>query len=72
MAVTTVQLVERISCDNPDCVAYVDELVRIDGESETLDLDALGAARVLATAEGWSSAGGLDLCPEHAALRHRA
>ncbi|MFZ0249696.1 MAG: hypothetical protein WAL61_07105 [Acidimicrobiales bacterium] len=51
--------VQRILCDNPDCVVYVDELVREEpGEFELVE-------HVVQL--GWTRVGDSDFCPEHAA-----
>jgi hypothetical protein len=54
--------VHRIVCDNPDCVVYVDELVReAPGEFELVE-----HVRTVATVEvGWTRSGDSDFCPDH-------
>jgi hypothetical protein len=52
--------VERILCDNPDCVLYVDELVREEPAGETIEL----VEHVVAI--GWTSVEAGDFCPAHA------
>ncbi len=52
--------VERILCDNPDCVVYVDELVR----EERGDMDVELVEHVVEI--GWTRTDGSDFCPEHA------
>ncbi len=56
--------VERILCDNPECVIYVDELVREDpGE----DVELVEHVRSLTAVEiGWVRIGDSDFCPTHA------
>ena len=51
--------VERILCDNPDCVVYVDELVR----EEPDDVDVELVEHVVAI--GWTQIDGSDFCPAH-------
>ena len=51
--------VERILCDNPDCVVYVDELVR----EEPGDVDVELVEHVVAI--GWTEVDGSDFCPDH-------
>ena len=54
--------VERITCDNAECVAYVDELIREQpGHYELHEY-----VRTQAKLQGWSSADGFDYCPSHA------
>ena len=48
--------VERILCDNPDCVVYVDELVREDVDVELVE-------HVVEI--GWTQVDGSDFCPAH-------
>ena len=48
---------ERILCDNPDCVVYVDELVREASADELVE-------HVVAI--GWTSVDAGDFCPAHA------
>lgn len=55
--------VRRIVCDNPDCVVYVDELVREEpgGEFELVEhVTSLTAVEI-----GWTRAGDNDFCPAH-------
>jgi hypothetical protein len=53
--------VERITCDNAECVAYVDELIREQpGRFELHEY-----VRSKASLEGWSSHDDLDFCPQH-------
>jgi len=47
--------VERILCDNPDCVVYVDELVREEPDDVDVELVAIG----------WTQVDGRDFCPAH-------
>jgi hypothetical protein len=51
--------VDRILCDNPDCVVYVDELVR----EETPDVEIELIEHVVAI--GWTRVDGNDFCPSH-------
>jgi hypothetical protein len=58
----TARRVERISCDNPECVLYVDEIVRQDvGEFELVE-----HVRSLTAKIGWTRSGDHDFCPAHA------
>jgi hypothetical protein len=55
--------VQRILCDNPDCVIYVDELVR---EEPAGDFELVEHVRTVAAAEvGWTRIGDSDFCPAH-------
>ncbi len=55
--------VERITCDNPECVEYVDELIREQpGEFELQEY-----VRALLSSQGWTSKDGFDFCPSHPA-----
>jgi hypothetical protein len=59
--VTIVQ-VERITCDNAECGAYVDELIREQpGRYELHEY-----VRAQASLQGWTSRDELDFCPSHA------
>ena len=51
--------VERILCDNPECVVYVDELAH----EESGDLEVELIEHVVAI--GWTQIGGSDFCPDH-------
>ena len=51
--------VERILCDNPDCVVYVDELV----SEEPDDVDVELVEHVVEI--GWTQVDGSDFCPAH-------
>ncbi|HEX4434739.1 MAG TPA: hypothetical protein VH012_07910 [Acidimicrobiales bacterium] len=51
--------VERILCDNPDCVMYVDELVR--EESSEGDVDVVLVEHIVSI--GWTRVDGKDFCP---------
>jgi hypothetical protein len=54
--------IERITCDNPDCLVYADELVQeIPGRYEVREY-----VRSLVVTSGWSRGNGWDLCPTHA------
>jgi hypothetical protein len=55
--------VQRILCDNPDCVIYVDELVReVPGDG----IELVEHVRTVAAVEvGWTRIGDSDFCPEH-------
>jgi hypothetical protein len=59
----TIVRIERISCDNPECVAYADELIR--EQPGRYELEEYVRAQV--SLRGWSSRGGLDFCPSHSA-----
>jgi hypothetical protein len=52
----------RVVCDNPECVVYVDELVRErPGEFELVEhVTTLTAVEI-----GWTKAGDRDFCPDH-------
>jgi hypothetical protein len=53
--------VERITCDNAECVEYVDELIREDpGEVELQEY-----VRAQVSSQGWSARDGMDFCPSH-------
>jgi hypothetical protein len=53
----------RILCDNPDCVVYVDELVR----EEPGQVELVEHVRTVAAVEvGWKRIGESDFCPAHA------
>jgi hypothetical protein len=54
--------VERITCDNPECISYVDELMR----EEPGQFELQEYVRTLVSQKGWTSQGGLDFCPAHA------
>ena len=55
--------VQRIVCDNPDCVIYVDELVR---ENPAEDFELVEHVRTVAAVEvGWTRLGDRDFCPAH-------
>ena len=54
--------VERILCDNPDCVVYVDELVREEpGEVELVEH--------VTWRIGWTRIDDSDFCPAHGGRR---
>jgi hypothetical protein len=54
--------IERITCDNPDCLVYADELVQeIPGRYEVGEY-----VRSLSVTCDWSRGNGWDLCPTHA------
>jgi hypothetical protein len=56
--------VHRILCDNPDCVIYVDELVR----EEPGEVELVEHVRAVAAVEvGWTRTGDNDFRPAHAA-----
>ena len=52
--------VERITCDNPECAVYVEELIR-----GTRSLEHVEFVRAQAVLQGWSTRGELDFCPAH-------
>ncbi len=55
--------VQRILCDNPDCVVYVDELLR---EEPGGDFELVEHVRTVAAVEvGWTRIGDNDFCPDH-------
>jgi hypothetical protein len=56
-----IEHIERITCDNPQCVSYVDELMS--QEPGVYELHAL--VRSVAAGQGWSSGNARDLCPSH-------
>jgi hypothetical protein len=51
--------VERILCDNPDCVVYVDELALEEPSGIEVEL----IEHVVAI--GWTQIDGSDFCPDH-------
>jgi hypothetical protein len=51
--------IERILCDNPDCVVYVDELAR----EEPVDVDVELIEHVVTI--GWTRIDDSDFCPSH-------
>jgi hypothetical protein len=51
--------VDRILCDNPDCVVYVDELVR----EEAADVQVELIEHVVEI--GWTRIDDNDFCPTH-------
>jgi hypothetical protein len=53
---------QRIVCDNPECVVYVDELVR----EEPLEFALIEHVRSLTLEVGWTRVGSTDFCPAHA------
>jgi hypothetical protein len=57
--------VERIKCDDPECVAYVDELIL--EQPGRFELHECVWAQV--SLQGWSYRDGLDLCPSHSTSR---
>ena len=53
--------VERITCDNPECAVYVEELIREEpGRCELVEY-----VRAQAVLQGWSTRGELDFCPAY-------
>jgi hypothetical protein len=52
--------IDRILCDNPDCVVYVDELVR--EERGTVEVELIEHVVEI----GWTQVDGRDFCPSHA------
>lgn len=56
----TVTLLERITCDNPDCVVYVEELIR-----EQPGRYEVGVYTRALLPQGWSRRGDRDYCPAH-------
>lgn len=55
--------VERVTCDDPECVEYVDELVR----EEPGKLELPEYVRSQLSAQGRTTKNGLDSCPSHPA-----
>ena len=55
--------VERTICDNPECVEYVDELVR--EEPGKFELQEYVHSQL--SLQGWTAKDGLDFCPSHPA-----
>jgi hypothetical protein len=56
------EYIERISCDNPDCLVYADELMReCPGRFEVREYVRSEVMR-----PGWTHGDGWDLCPAHA------
>jgi hypothetical protein len=57
-----IETVERIECDNPECVVYVDELMREEH-------DAAGNVKVElvehVVAIGWTQVDDTHFCPAH-------
>jgi hypothetical protein len=54
--------VQRIVCDNPDCVIYVDELVH----EEPGEFELVEHVRTISAVEiGWTRVDGSDFCPAH-------
>ena len=52
---------ERITCDNAECAAYVEELIREQpGRYELVEY-----VRAQVALLGWTSRDGLDFCPDH-------
>jgi hypothetical protein len=68
MAISTTEWIQRIRCDNAECVSYVDELVRLEVELKAAQLDPREAARASAARGGWTSSNDLDFCPDHAEI----
>jgi hypothetical protein len=53
--------VERITCDSPECVAYVDELIHEEpGKYELVEY-----VRAQVSLQGWTTRRGFDFCPTH-------
>jgi hypothetical protein len=53
--------VERILCDNPDCVVYVDELVREEAAEADVEVELIEHVVEI----GWTQVEGSDFCPAH-------
>jgi hypothetical protein len=54
--------IQRITCDNPDCLVYADELIReFPGQYEVREY-----VRSQIVVPGWTHGRGWDLCPTHA------
>lgn len=57
-----VETVERIECDNPDCVVYVDELMREERKADgTVEVELVEHV----VAIGWTQVDDSHFCPEH-------
>jgi hypothetical protein len=54
---------ERITCDNPECEEYVDELIR----EEPGKFELKEYVRTQLSLQGWTQKDGLDFCPSHPA-----
>jgi hypothetical protein len=53
--------IERVTCDNPECVAYAEELIRErPGRYELIEY-----VRAQVSVQGWASQDGRDFCPSH-------
>ena len=61
----TIVRVERIRCDNPECIAYADELIREQPDGYELEENI----RALVSLQGWTSRDGFDFCPSHSAAK---
>jgi hypothetical protein len=59
--VMTAVRIERIVCDNPECVIYVDELVVEFPDEYSLDEHV----KSIATKDGWACIGDSHFCPAH-------
>ena len=57
-----VERIERIECDNPDCVVYVDELMREERDAEG-DVHVELIEHVVAI--GWTQVDDNHFCPNH-------
>jgi hypothetical protein len=56
--------IERITCDNAECLVYADELIREQpGRYELLEY-----VRAQVSVQGWTSRDGLDFCPSHSSI----
>ena len=54
--------IQRITCDNPDCLVYADALIReFPGQYEVREY-----VRSQVVKPGWTHGVGWDLCPVHA------
>jgi hypothetical protein len=61
----SITYIERMSCDNPDCLVYADELIReMPGRFEIYEIQ-----RSLIPKPGWTHGDGGDLCPVHSSMR---
>jgi hypothetical protein len=59
----SVRHLERITCDNPECVEYVDQLTR----EEPGKFELQEYVRAQLSVQGWTCKDGLDFCPSHPA-----
>jgi hypothetical protein len=56
--------IERITCDSPECVAYVDELIHEEpGKYELVEY-----VRAQVSLQGWTIRRGSDFCRSHSSV----